>query len=79
MNPEVWMRTTVDIPDEVYRKLKAKAAMEGSSVKELVLRMVNRELTQPDRTETDELPIIRGTQGRKISISREDINEALFG
>jgi len=38
------MRTTVDIPDPIYRRLKAEAAMQGCSVKELVLRGVKAEL-----------------------------------
>ena len=38
------MRTTIDIPDPLYRQLKGKAASEGRSVKELVLRGVEQEL-----------------------------------
>lgn len=38
------MRTTVDIPDPIYRELKGKAASEGCSVKELILRGVEQEL-----------------------------------
>lgn len=38
------MRTTVDIPDSLYRALKKKAANEGYSVKTLVLRGVELEL-----------------------------------
>jgi len=38
------MRTTIDIPDEIYRKLKVKAAMEGQTVREIVLRGIKREL-----------------------------------
>jgi Antitoxin ParD len=72
------MRTTVDIPDETYRRLKAKAALKGSTVKELVVRMVERELAN-DLIGNDDLPVIHGTQGKKISITREDIDEALFG
>jgi hypothetical protein len=34
------MRTTVDIPDSVYRELKSRAALEGRSVKELILKSV---------------------------------------
>jgi len=34
------MRTTVDIPDVLYRELKAKAVRENRSVKELILRSV---------------------------------------
>ncbi len=38
------MRTTVDIPDALYRELKSKAARERRSVKELILRGVEVEL-----------------------------------
>ena len=40
------MRTTVDIPDALYRALKQKAASEGQSIRELVLRSVKQELTK---------------------------------
>ena len=38
------MRTTVDIPDPLYRELKGKAASEGRSVKDLILRSVEQDL-----------------------------------
>ena len=38
------VRTTVDIPDVLYRELKSKAAREKRSVKELILRGVQVEL-----------------------------------
>ena len=31
------MRTTVDIPDEMFRKVKVMAAEQGATVRELVL------------------------------------------
>ena len=34
------MRTTIDIPDGIYRELKARAAREGTSVKQIILRSV---------------------------------------
>ncbi len=34
------MRTTVDIPDEMYRELKSRAALEGETVKALIVRGV---------------------------------------
>jgi hypothetical protein len=40
----ILMRTTVDIPDALYRELKSKAAREKRSVKELILRGVEVEL-----------------------------------
>ena len=35
------MRTTVDIPDGLYRRLKARAASEGRTVKALILAAVD--------------------------------------
>ena len=43
------MRTTVDIPDPLYRALKKKAVHEGNTVKELVLRGVELELRSSSR------------------------------
>ena len=34
------MRTTLDLPDAVFRQLKARAALEGLSLKELLARFV---------------------------------------
>ncbi|MHB8502975.1 MAG: hypothetical protein ACYDHE_18795 [Candidatus Acidiferrales bacterium] len=46
------MRTTVDIPDSLYRELKSKAAREKRSVKELILRSVEVELRQRSKKRT---------------------------
>jgi len=42
------MRTTVDIPDPLYRKLKSRASKEGRSLKELIVRSIQAEL-QPKK------------------------------
>ena len=50
----IHVRTTVDIPDPLYRELKGKAANEGRSVKEVILRGVEQESekpTEPNRAE----------------------------
>ena len=44
------MRLSVDIPGPLYRALKKKAAHEGHSIKELLLRGVEQQLrTQPKK------------------------------
>ena len=55
------MRTTVDIPDPVYRRLKVRAAREGRSVKELILRGAEHVLKSPERNPGRRvtLPIVR--------------------
>jgi hypothetical protein len=34
------MRTTVDIPDPLYREMKVRAASEGTTLKEIILEGV---------------------------------------
>ena len=75
------MRTTVDIPDPVYRRLKTKAAQRGCSVKELVLRGVKAELAEgkgarPRAAIT--LPLIDSKRPGWLRLSNQQINEILF-
>jgi hypothetical protein len=41
------LRTTIDIPNPLYRQLKGNAVSEGRSVRELVLRAVQLALHAP--------------------------------
>jgi hypothetical protein len=55
------MRTTLDLPDELFRQVKAKAALEGSKLKELLTRYVEsglREAGQLPRRRSN-LPVIK--------------------
>ncbi len=75
------MRTTVDIPDPVYRRLKAEAALEGCSVKELVLRGVKAELGGRKSTRKVKLvvmPIIDSKRPGWLRLTNRKINEILF-
>ena len=38
------MRTTLDIPDTKYSRLKTKAAHERTSIRQIVLRCIDKEL-----------------------------------
>ena len=38
------MRTTLDLPDETFRKLKVQAALSGLKLKELVTQFIERGL-----------------------------------
>jgi hypothetical protein len=50
------MRTTLDLPDELFRQVKAKAALEGASLKDLLARYVESGLRQPARPAGPPLP-----------------------
>jgi len=41
------MRTTLDLPDSLYRELKSRAALEGRSVKDVVRGLLQRALSEP--------------------------------
>jgi hypothetical protein len=73
------MRTTVDIPDPLYRELKGKAATEGRSVKELILRGVEAEL-QSNRKKQGRrvpLPIIRSKRPGSLRLDNAKIYEII--
>lgn len=58
------MRTTLDFPDPLFRHLKARAALEGRSLRDLVLELLERGLTEQKSSvavppEMPDLPIIR--------------------
>lgn len=40
------MRTTLDLPDETFRQLKAQAALRGFKLKELVAQFIERGLAE---------------------------------
>lgn len=73
------MRTTVDIPDPIYKELKAKAAMEGSTVKTIILMSVEQALRGSERRKRIKFPLIHGTESRKINPTNAEIEDILFG
>ena len=46
------MKTTIDIPDALYRQTKIRAVEEGQTLKQIVLRALEREL----KSTTDDPP-----------------------
>ena len=38
------MRTTVDLPDSLFRQMKATAALQGISIKELITTAIETEI-----------------------------------
>jgi hypothetical protein len=72
------VRTTVDIPDPLYRELKGKAASEGRSVKELILRSVEQELKSRGRKPRRvSLPIVRSKRPGTLDLDNAKIFEII--
>lgn len=61
------MRTTLDLPDPLFRELKARAALRGMKMKELVARLIESGLREPAATEVPRrrspLPVARRATG----------------
>ncbi len=68
------VRTTIDIPAPLYRKLKEQAAARGESVRELVLAGIKNVLLQPRRPRVRRVkfPIIV-SEGPKVDLTNEQI------
>ena len=50
------MRTTIDLPDEIFRQAKASAAMRGIKLRELIIECVSQGLTAQGWPATEETP-----------------------
>ena len=73
------MRTTVDIPDPIYRRLKARAAAEGRSAKALILRGVEEVLKagKPRSGRAVKLPIVHSKRPGSVRIDSARIYEII--
>jgi hypothetical protein len=66
------VRTTIDLPDEILRQVKAKAALGGLKMKDLIARYVEQGLrgalppTTPHKRQRSELPVARAATGRTL-------------
>ena len=74
------MRTTIDIPDSLYRQMKATAALRGESVKRFVTAAIEQFLSAPraaaGRKEV-ELPLVRTGKPGTLKLTNADIEDLL--
>lgn len=70
------IRTTVDIPAPLYRKLREQAAARGHSIRELVLAGVRSVLLQGQRPRPKRVrfPLIV-SEGPKVELTNEQVYE----
>ena len=62
------MKTTLEIPDPLFRQVKARAAMEGVKLKDLVASALSAYLTKPGADAEGQakpcpFPLVRGKGG----------------
>jgi len=73
------MRTTVDIPDAVYRQLRLRAASEGTTIREILLEGVAMSLRGGRETPTQRrgprFPVIRSKNPGSLKLGEEGVYE----
>jgi len=78
-----FLRTTIDLPDALFRKTKALAALEGSSLKDVIVRAVQRETESvaARKRNAKKTPFktshIRLKDGRKLDLTGFDFDDLL--
>jgi hypothetical protein len=73
------MRTTIDIPDAVYRRLKARAASEGRSVKALLLSAAEQALAAkaPSSKRKIAIPVIASKRPGSLRLDNARIYDVI--
>lgn len=74
-----FMRTTVEIPDALFRRTKAAAALRGSSLKDLIVQAIEKEVSSPGpgRTQRVQLPLVRAGKGKKLKLDGFNFDDLL--
>jgi hypothetical protein len=76
------MRTTIDLPDALFRRTKAVAALRGSSMKDLIVRAIEREVTAKGSnaakpSQRSKFPVVHLRSGREIDLTGFDFDDLL--
>jgi hypothetical protein len=73
------MRTTVDLPDEMFRELKSLAAQRGTTLKRILQRAVERELqgAQEPHQQRIRFPLLDSSEPGTLRLSNEEIEDLL--
>ena len=72
--PQRTVRTRLDIPVSIYRKLEERATVQGLAVEEVILEGIKSLLPErkPERASKVRFPLIR-SKGPKIDLTNEQI------
>ncbi len=73
------MRTTIDIPDGLYRRLKARAAKEGKPAKALILKGVEQVLDghQTSTRKKIVIPVVRSKKPGSLVLDNARIYDII--
>ncbi|MHB8523658.1 MAG: hypothetical protein ACYDH9_23285 [Limisphaerales bacterium] len=76
------MRTTVDLPNPLFKRVKSAAALRGLRLRQFVADALEQALEAgrpAPRRHRVKLPLIRGAGKRIINPSRQELDASLWG
>jgi hypothetical protein len=76
-----FMRTTVDLPDALFKRVKSEAALRGMRLKEFIAQSLEKSLAgQRDdlKSRRVRLPLIRSSGGHPINLTREQVDAGIW-
>ncbi len=73
------MRTTVELPDDLMRRAKSAAALSGLSLREFFLEAVESRLKETRKKSRRQPPCIGEAGLPAVNLTREQVDEAMFG
>jgi len=73
------MRTTVDLPDELFRDLKLKSAREGVTLKQLVVRALELQIHDSEERKPRRIrgPLVHCKSKKPIALTNAEIEDLL--
>jgi hypothetical protein len=74
------MRTTLDLPDTLYRKTKAVAALRGSSMKDLIIHAIEQDVNSPQpkpKLDRRKLQVIQRPNAPKVNFTGAELDDLL--
>jgi hypothetical protein len=76
------MRSSIDLPDDLFRKVKAVSSLRGLTLKQFITRAIEHELQgnplRLDRRRVD-LPLVRSNRPGSVRATPEQIAALLEG
>jgi hypothetical protein len=73
------MRTTIDLPNDLFRQVKSKAALRGETLKEFVQSAIEKEISAeaPPSSFRVKLPLIKSKKPKTLSLTNAEIENLL--
>ena len=73
------MRTTIDLPDDLFRRVKSTAALRGETLREFIPAAVEKEISTetPESSFRVKLPLIKSKKPKTLLLTSAKIENLL--